>query len=135
MPLFEWKDEYSVGVNELNLQHKKIIQLLNELYEAMRDRKPKETLGKILDNMTTYAAMHFQTEEKYMKKYDYPGMDAHKKQHEDFVAKVIDFKEKFHQGSLMLSLDVLNFLKSWLKEHIMGADKEYAPFFEQKGLN
>jgi hemerythrin len=135
MALFEWKDQYSVGIKEFDLQHKKIIQLLNELYEAMRDRKPKEVLGKIINNMTTYAAMHFQTEEKYMKQYNYPSLETHHKEHEDFVIKVNDFKEKFQQGSLMLSLDILNFLKSWLKDHIMGVDKEYTAYFKQQGLN
>ncbi len=135
MAFFKWKEEYSVGVEKFDLQHKKIIQFLNQLYGAMEDKTSKEAVGKILDNMTIYAAMHFQTEEKYMKKYNYPGLDAHKQKHEDFVAKVLDFKEKFHEGSLMLSLKVVNFLKSWLKEHIMGTDKEYTSFFKQQGLH
>ena len=101
----------------------------------MRDRKPKEALGKIISNMATYATLHFQTEEIYMNQFNYPDYEKHKNEHEQFVAKVYDFQAKFKQGTLMLSLDVMDFLKSWLKDHIVGSDKKYSACFNQNGLS
>ncbi len=134
MALFEWKDEMSVNVKEIDSQHKKLVNLLNELHSAMLERKSKEALGKILDELIDYADIHFRTEEKYFDRFGYPETDAHKKEHRDFVEKVLDFRKGYREGRLLLSMDVMNFLKDWLKNHIMGSDQKYSKFFNEKGL-
>jgi len=134
MALFDWKESYSVNIKEIDNQHKMLVSTLNELYEAMRTRQAKEIIDGILKSMSDYAGFHFSTEEALLKKHFYPEFTQHKKEHEAFVKKVSDFIEKHKAGSLMLSMEVMNFLKDWLKSHIMGVDKKYSPFLNQKGV-
>ncbi len=124
----------SVNVKEIDAQHKKLVQMLNELHDAMMQRKSKEALGKIIGGLIEYADVHFKTEEKYFDKFGYPETEAHKKEHSDFVKKVTDFKKGYDEGRLLLSMDVMNFLRDWLKNHIMGSDKKYSKFFNDHGL-
>lgn len=134
MPLFQWNDSFSVGVKEADEQHKMLIATLNELHEAMMNREAKEVLGGILKGMADYVGVHFSFEEDLMKKHGFPGLAEHKKTHQAFVEKVGEFMEKFEKGSLMLSMEVMNFLKDWLKDHIKGTDQKYSEFFKQKGV-
>ncbi len=135
MGIIKWEDKMSVKVKEIDEQHKKLVNMINELHEAMLERKSKEALGKIIDGLIEYTDIHFKTEEKYFDKFGYPEADAHKKEHQDFVKKVVDFKKGYDEGKLLLSLDVMNFLKDWLVNHIMGSDQKYSDFFNQHGLH
>ncbi len=134
MALFEWNNELSVNVAEIDGQHKQLIGMINNLNEAMKQGKGKDALEKTLTDLFSYAQKHFATEENYFTKFGYPQAAAHKAKHTAFVEKIYDFKEEYHSGKLMLTLDVMNFLKDWLRSHIQGEDKKYGPFFNQKGL-
>ncbi len=134
MSLIEWSDSLSVNVAEIDRQHKKLVSMLNFLHDAMKTRKTGDVLGKTIADLITYAAKHFETEENYFAKYNYPDAAAHKKEHDDFVKEVTDFKKGYDEGRMMLSIDILRFLKDWLSNHINGTDKKYTAFFNEKGL-
>lgn len=134
MPLLDWKSEYSVGITEIDLQHKKLIAMLNDLHEAMGSGKGKETLSKIVKGLMDYTQSHFATEEKYFKQFSYPKTASHVMEHKKFVQEVSDFAKKYEEGKLTLSIEIMKFLKTWLTTHICGVDKEYAPFLKEKGL-
>lgn len=135
MPLFEWKDYYEVKIAEIDKQHHLLVDMLNELYESMRDKKAREELEGILKSLSDYAGIHFSYEEQLMKQYNYPGFFDHKREHDGFKSKVGEFLVKHKEGKLTLSIEVMNFLKDWLKNHIMGVDKRYSPFFIEKGVS
>ena len=88
MAFIDWDDSFSVKVKEIDAQHKRLVDMLNELYDAMRQGKGKEVLGKIIGGLIEYTDVHFKTEEKYFDKFGYPETEAHKKEHSDFVQKV-----------------------------------------------
>lgn len=134
MSLIEWNDTMSVSVAEIDNQHKKLVAMINELNDAMAKGKGKEAIGKIINELITYATTHFATEEKYFDMFKYPGALVHKKEHADFVKKVGEFQDGFSKGSLSLTIEVMRFLKDWLTKHILGSDKKYGPFFNEKGL-
>ncbi|MCK9363574.1 MAG: bacteriohemerythrin [Syntrophales bacterium] len=134
MALIDWSDSLSVNVAEIDQQHKKLIAIINELNDAMRIGAGKDVLGKIVNSLISYAAIHFKTEEKYFAQFGYPDTDNHKKEHVAFVQKVADFKDGFEKRKLSLTIEVMNFLSDWLKNHIMKTDKKYAQFFNEKGL-
>lgn len=134
MSLFDWKDEYSVGIAELDGQHKKLVDALNRLFSAMRDGGARDVSGSILSELVQYAKTHFTYEEDLMTLYNYPGFADQKKAHEVFIQKIGKFLEKYRQGKFMLSLEIMNFMKEWLREHIVGSDKQYTDFFRQKGV-
>jgi hemerythrin len=134
MALIKWNDNLSVNVTEMDKQHQKLIVMINELNDAMRQGKGKEALGKIVNGLISYVGTHFKTEEKYFDQFAYPEANNHKKEHLAFAAKVSQFKDGFAQGKIGLSLEVMNFLSDWLRSHIKGVDKKYGPFFNEKGL-
>ena len=134
MALVNWSVQLSVNIRQIDEQHKKLVSMLNELHDAMLNGKGRDVLSQILDGLAEYTVTHFATEENLMKKYNYPGYVNHKTEHDRFVEKVSEFKEKLSQGQLTLTMEVLNFLKDWLTSHIMGSDKKYGPFLNERGI-
>lgn len=134
MTMFAWDEKYCVNVKELNDHHKKLIGLVNELHNGMKAGKGKEIMSTILKRLIDYTQFHFSTEEKYMTRYAYPEYQLHKSQHDQFVAKVLKFQQDFEKGNILASMDVMNFLKDWLVNHIQVSDKKYGPFLNEKGI-
>ena len=134
MALITWNDGYSVKVKQFDEQHKKLIDMVNDLHDAMKVGKGKEILEKILAALIQYTGTHFANEERLMKLHNYPGYEQHKKEHNLLVLQVIDVQRKYHDGGAVLSQSVMTFLKEWLQKHIQGTDKNYAPFLNGKGV-
>ena len=134
MILIKWEEDYSVNITEIDNQHKKLLELINTLRDAMREGKVKEVMSKILSDLVDYTLYHFATEEKYFDQYDYPESDIHKKQHGNLVEQVATFQKKHEAGALFITIDVMNFLRDWLNDHIIGSDKKYGPYLNSKGV-
>ena len=134
MTLIKWDDSLSVNVAQIDRQHKKLVDMINELHEAMKTGKGRDATEKIVFNLLIYAATHFRTEEEYFSKFGYPDANSHEIEHADFVRKVTEFKDDFIKGKLSLTIEIMNFLSDWLKNHIKGTDKKYVRFFNEKGL-
>ena len=134
MPLFNWNDSYSVKVKQFDDQHKKLVEMLNELHDAMMVGKGKDVLGQVLDKLIKYTGTHFSDEEKLMKLHNYPGYENQKKEHNKLVMEVLDVQKQFQSGNLAITQTVMTFLKDWLQKHIKGEDSKYAQFFNSKGI-
>jgi hemerythrin len=128
-----WNDSMAVDVAIIDGQHRRLFDLIGRLHDAMARGEGSTVLGAIIDGLIEYANGHFATEEGYFEASAYPDCTAHKQQHQDFVAKVVDFKNGFDEGRLMLTLDVMDFLGDWLVEHIQGSDASYAPYLSREG--
>jgi hemerythrin len=134
MKFLEWNDKYSVNVKEIDIQHQEIFKITNKLLNSMADGTGDEIVGDILQNLADYIVAHFRTEEYYFDKFNYPKSNSHKEEHQTFVLKVSEFKKSFEKGRKNLYLDVTNFILNWLMSHLLLSDKEYAKFFNEKGL-
>ncbi len=135
MPLMEWNERFSVGVPSIDVQHKKLVSILNELHDAMQAKHGHEALSKTLAGLISYTASHFKYEEELFAKTGYNSAAEHKKEHDKLTNQVLEVKEKYVKGvSTALSVEVLNFLKKWLTDHIMGSDKQYGPHLRAKGI-
>lgn len=134
MPRIIWDQSYSVGVDLLDQQHKKLIGMINELAFAMRNDRGREVVKDIVDDMVSYMQKHFADEEKYLHDAKYLGLLQHLKEHEEFVRYTKDFEQRCQAGDYVLSLEVLNFLADWLKRHILESDRKYAPVLREQGL-
>lgn len=134
MSLMEWTSDLSVGVREIDDQHKKLIGLINKLHDAMRAGQGKQALEGTLQELAAYTVYHFQTEEKYMEKFSYVRLPSHKAEHAAFVKKVTDFQNEYAAGRLGLTLDLMNFLRDWVSSHIQKTDKQYSATFQAGGL-
>ena len=135
MPLMTWTEKMSVGVVVLDNDHKKLVEMLNNLFDAMQAGKGRDALGKILDGLVAYTVEHFKREEQLFAQTGYPDAAAHKAQHEDLCKQAVAIQQKYKSGATTtLSLEVLNFLKNWLVNHIQGTDKKYTAHLNLKGV-
>lgn len=134
MSLITWKDEYSVGVELIDNQHKKIFEAINELYASMKKKESQKYLEKILEKLHDYATYHFATEEGYFKKFGYEEGEKHTKEHQYYVEKVEDFQKSYEKGDVTLSFDMIDFLEDWILKHVTVTDKKYTKCFKEHGL-
>lgn len=125
MELIKWNETYLTGIREIDNQHEGLVVIINELFNLMSQGKAKDSLIEIFDHLTEYTRLHFGVEETMLFKFAYPEFDNHKKDHETFIQKLEGFKKDFSSGKVTISLEVLNFLKDWLINHILKTDKKY----------
>ncbi len=135
MPLMEWTERLSVGIEQFDQEHKRLVAMVNELFDAVQAGRGKEALGAILDNLIDYTKTHFANEEHFLEKNGYPDLEAHRREHEALTRQVVDIQRKYHSGATaMLSMEVMTFLKNWLVKHIQGSDKTYGGYMNEHGL-
>lgn len=135
MPLMTWTPKLSVGVAVLDDDHKKLVGMVNELYDAMQAGHGKESLGPILDRLVDYTKVHFAREEKFFTQTGYPDAAPHKQQHDALTRQVLDVQRKYAAGATAtVSLEVMHFLRDWLINHIQGSDQKYRPHLNGKGI-
>ncbi|WP_457574094.1 bacteriohemerythrin [Desulfolithobacter sp.] len=132
--IFSWSSGLSVGIETIDNQHKKLIDLINRLYRAVLGNENRTVSGEILDELINYAATHFQTEERLFDQYGYGETEQHKKVHKKLVEQVLEFQQQFNAGA-ELDMSLLEFLKDWLINHIMQTDKRYSSFLRQHGVS
>jgi hemerythrin-like metal-binding protein len=132
--LFAWSDTYSVQIGIIDMQHKNLVNLVNELHQAMGVGQGKEQAGKILSNLIRYTQVHFKTEENLMESHKYPEYTSHKSEHDRLTKTVLDFQDKFQRNQVGLTVELMDFLKLWLTRHILGSDQKYTPFLNAKGV-
>lgn len=125
MAFLNWESSYSVGVPRLDSQHQQLVQLLNELHSAMMAGAANAALSGILFRLISYTKTHFAEEEAHMRAIRFPGLAEHKNQHDRLTAEVGKLAADLQAGKVALSMNVMNFMKNWLKNHILGADQEY----------
>ncbi|MDM8565980.1 bacteriohemerythrin [Candidatus Halobeggiatoa sp. HSG11] len=130
---FSWKPAYSVGVNIFDEDHRKLFDLMLQMHSALNRMPGKEEARAVLEELKKYTITHFGREEALMKKYAYPGLDAHRKEHEEMKCKLEEFLEQFEKDNVTVSKKVLRYLQDWLIKHIQVTDKQYSDFFNSKG--
>lgn len=127
MGVINWDESYSVGVQELDNQHKKLFKMLDELFESVDTASNSQTVSEVLAGLREYALVHFETEERYMSESGYPEIESHKWAHEQFRKKVDNLCSSGTARPQQVLTDILNFLYEWLTNHILSCDKKYAP--------
>lgn len=134
MALISWSSMLSTGVGEQDNQHKKLIDLINQLNDAMLGGKGDQVLGKVLSELVNYTVTHFGYEEKLMAQHGYADTAAHKAEHAKFVQTAGDLKKKFDSGNAKITTDIMNFLRDWLTNHIMKTDKRLGQALNKAGV-
>ncbi len=134
MALITWTEDLSVNIAEMDKEHKQLVAMINELHEAMASGKGKDVLGGVLARLVDYTKFHFAAEEKLMSSNKYPGYLSQKAEHDNLTKKVLEIKTRLDAGNMVVTVEVMTFLKDWLTKHIMGVDKKYSSFFAGKGI-
>jgi hemerythrin len=125
--MFEWKQEYSVGIARVDAQHQNLFAIARELYDAMSAGQGKTAVGRVLSRLIQYTAAHFAHEERLMRQCHYPDFDKHKAEHDALTKKVLIFQSDYEAGRVQMTFQLLHFLRDWLEHHIMETDAAYAP--------
>lgn len=120
-----WTKEYEIGVPEIDSQHMKIVDYINELYIAFMNKTHVEKLSQIIEGLKNYSQQHFTYEEMLFQKYSYTQAREHKKEHDLFIEKINEFSESYKRNPNTLTFQVLYFLQKWLIDHIAQSDKKY----------
>ena len=133
MAVIGWKDVYATGINSMDKEHRGLIEQINLLYDAVREKRDDEIIAPILSALEKYTVEHFSHEERLMAEYQYPGLEEHKEVHKALIAEIDSFKQRANSSTEELAKELLTFLRKWLLEHILKVDKEYGPFLESRG--
>jgi len=133
--LLEWNENLSVGVPSVDKQHKALLGLLNELFDATQAGRGQVVLGKVLKELADYTVYHFQYEESLFAQTGYSAAPYHVKEHDELIRLVQVLRQKHEDGvSEILSEELLKFLRSWLYTHIMGSDKKFGRHLVSMGI-
>lgn len=136
MAIINWSPNLQVGVQKIDRQHRKIVCLINDMHMAMATGQTEKAVGPMLDGLKAYTVDHFATEEGYMEQFGYPDFENHKAVHQKFIGKVLEYEAALKGGSSSAAnMKIMNFLISWVGQHILNHDKAFGPFFNQNGLN
>jgi len=120
-----WKDYYSVGDSTIDAQHRQIIAMINELYDAMSRNIDFTVVKPLLGRLRRYTMEHFDYEETVRAAHSYPELVQHKILHDKMRQRTIDY---YDNANLLTGRDMLVFLKEWWSNHIQNQDQKYAPF-------
>lgn len=132
--LIRWTDKFVTNIKEIDDQHKKLIDLINEFYGAVKENRAKEAQGKLLSGVVDYAKYHFKTEEALMRQYGYIESEDHENAHRSFEAQVADFYRRSMRGGMVLPVELTNYLRDWLQGHILSTDQELGAFLRKKNV-
>lgn len=123
MALLLWDNTFPTNIPQIDEQHRKLVDLLNSLHDAMMSGHGKEVLDKTFQELIKYTIFHFQFEEKLLKMDMNPGFMNHLKEHNKFSKKAIEMQDRFIRGDFLITTELLLFLKNWLIHHIKISDK------------
>lgn len=129
-----WDESFSVGVHDLDEQHKQVILIVNTLIEMNDLKVNSEIVSDTLTKMTQYSTYHFDKEEQYMLEYEYPEYPSQKKQHQEFKRKTINFCMETMVYKETIPGEICTYLRSWWMNHILKEDMRYKKFFNERGL-
>jgi methyl-accepting chemotaxis protein/hemerythrin len=130
----EWNASFTVGVDKYDNAHKVLFNMVNDLADAMQQKKSKEAVGRVLNGLAEYTINHFADEERSFAQTHYPEETQHKALHKKLLDQVTDLIGKFNAGEPLIAQDVINFLQEWLINHIKGTDKKYGPHLNKNGI-
>lgn len=138
MPLLVWNEKLETGIQLMDNQHKYWLFLMNKLHDAVQENIDKTLIEKIFSGMLDYTRIHFADEERLLFENGYPDYDAHKKLHDNFIEQLEELRKRLQQGQLsdwQSTLEIINLMSKWFREHIRKADQKYAAFLKEKGVN
>jgi hemerythrin len=133
MAFVDWNDKLSVGVASIDDQHRQLVALINQLHDAMREGKGKAMLVQVSKDLLAYTKSHFNHEETLLRTHGYPELPSHRAVHDKFTEQVFDVHKRLEGKESVLTMDVMAFLRTWLTDHIMKTDQQYAAFLKQAG--
>ncbi|MCK5236433.1 MAG: hemerythrin family protein [Deltaproteobacteria bacterium] len=131
---FTWNDNLSVGIEEIDQQHKNIYEVVNMFLKSASSGMGKIEIASTLDFLIKHIEDHFCAEEELMEQHSYPGLSDHKAEHDEFKETIFELKEMLDVVGPSLSMlsKLSRILRNWIPTHIEEIDKQFADFIHNK---
>ncbi len=130
-----WADELSIENPAIDKEHKKLIEIYNDLVDFVRRKGNRKEFAEILSKMTDYSLEHFRKEEKYMEKFGYPKLSEHQRFHRNYIYLVTMYNNQLSEHNPPDPKEIINFLGRWWLNHIRRSDKEYESYKKENHLD
>ncbi len=130
--LIHWEDRFSLGITEIDTQHQRLCELINDLFRAVRFNAYGENfIPRAILQLREYTIFHFNAEEKIFKQSSYPKSDEHQKKHDEFIHWVQTLENNYKESVIEIK-PLLKFLVEWFIDHTQRIDREYVPYLNKK---
>jgi len=130
----DWKSEYSIGIPEIDAQHRQLLECIDRLETAADEHQRELSVYFVLEELTDYSRVTFAVEEIVMRLFDYPGLEAHAAEHRKFSER-LQSMEKAELQIHDMHTQVSTYLREWLTRHIMISDKQCAAYLLGQGAS
>lgn len=127
---FQWKDAFSVGIDEIDEQHRSFLELLNGCYESVAENSEDVVSKELVQELKEYITVHFSYEEKLLEYVAYPGLAQQRAQHQYFQTLVADLDPVQHEGNPVKLKSTLSILRDWFLHHVLEEDMKYVPYLK-----
>ncbi len=134
MALIIWNDDLSVGIRQIDDQHKELIRLINLLNESIILKNDNKISGEIINDLINFVEYHFSYEENLFLTHGFSESESHLKMHKYLKNQVLKIQYSYNFGKTDASAELLNLLKDWLINHLINVDKRYGKFLNEKGI-
>ncbi len=123
-----WDESLSVQIQEVDDDHRKLVDLFNMLNRSIMEGDAKNYIEAVLEELISCTVWHFRHEERLMLKHGYKGYMEHKTEHQELIDSAVALQQKCQQEDRLLSSEEIEFLEYWLTGHILGADMEMGSY-------
>ena len=132
MALLSWSKQYLIGNEIIDAEHEELFNLINNFHTAWVKAHNRQDIARILNQLITYAQMHFQDEERIMAEAGYPALAQHQQIHEAMIDTIFQLQQSYEEGNLHLEMDTMKFVKTWMVGHILENDYAFRDFLARK---
>ena len=131
--IFQWTNEYAVGVRQIDEEHQRLFALAESLHQAMLEGLGKAILQDLLASLVAYTCYHFAHEEQLMERIRYPDYRQHREQHHELRQRVREIQGRFSSGEMTMTIEVMQFLMEWLRRHTTTSDRGIEGYLKKSG--
>ena len=135
MSYIPWNNSMLVNIDEIDAQHKKMVDLINRLHEHLIVGEGDASLKPVLSSLIEYIFVHFSAEEKFMRDHGFPNYEEHKHDHDRYVADIKRFVQEYQSNQPLLAREILLYLGDWARKHIGHEDIQYARYIRENPEN
>lgn len=129
-----WKEEYNIGLEAIDSQHRKFIEILDRLSQSFLKKDRRDQTAQVLEELRLYAESHFLFEERYFHEFHYEYSAQHEEGHKMFRLQVQRLQERFDRGEELVEYDIFQFMNDWLLVHVLQEDKKFVSCFKENGI-
>jgi hemerythrin len=133
--LEEWSDQYLLGIDMIDGQHRRFFDATHRLYERVLDCAGEHAVDEALSFLKRYSAEHFAAEEAFMNRHGYPRLAEHKELHAQYLERLeglADEYDIYRAPTKDMAERILELTQDWLLSHIVDEDTQYARYIDAR---